>query len=253
MAFGVTLIHAQQIHREQRGLVAARTRPHLQNGAFLVRRVARKQHNAELSLDLGNASGQLAKLFFRERLHVIVAVGIRHQRGKVARLALGRPQFLNAGHDGRQLGEFLGHPHEVHGVRAIRHQRRQVAMAFQNPIETLVEAHASPPPRRPPIQEIRSKAGSADPAVLVTSGPRRRPVRPGAGREQKANHGTRAAFRRTPVNSDMEASMLIDKTPVVQRRRLRCAASSAAVRSVLRESLRLSADKPARVAQAGEQ
>src|SRR3990172_3649493 len=65
LALGVLRVHAREVGGEQRGLVAARARPDLDEDVLVVVRVAREQETLELLLELRLAPGELLDLGLR--------------------------------------------------------------------------------------------------------------------------------------------------------------------------------------------
>ena len=72
---GVARVHAVEVAREDGGLVAAGARADLDDDVLVVVGVARKQHDLELFLELGQRRLELLDLLGGELLHVLIALG----------------------------------------------------------------------------------------------------------------------------------------------------------------------------------
>ena len=70
MRVGVALIHAEQIGREQRSLLAAGPGAHLEDGALLVGGVLGQQLHLQLTLELLDLGIERSDLLLGERRHV---------------------------------------------------------------------------------------------------------------------------------------------------------------------------------------
>jgi hypothetical protein len=97
VGFGVARVHAEQVSREDRGLVAARAGAHFEVDVLVVARVARDQHHLERVLGGLDPGSEPRHLLGTHLAHAGVAVGLHLARGR--ELAFERPEGF----------EFLGH------------------------------------------------------------------------------------------------------------------------------------------------
>ena len=143
MRIGVALIHAEEIGREQRRLVAAGAGAHLEDGVLGVGLVLGQEQDLELALEVGDALLQLFELGFGELAHLGVALRIGDQLGQIAHLGLSLAQRLDLLHHRREIGIFLGEPGEFLRVhrRAAGQPVAQFLLARHHLIELGVHAH----------------------------------------------------------------------------------------------------------------
>ena len=130
LQIGVALVHAQEVAREQRRLVAAGAGADLQDRVLVVGRVLGQQQQPHLPLQLGQASRELALL----RLHQIRHVGIARHRAELAQFALDRPVGLDGRHHRAEVGKFLGELGVAAG-RDLGEQRLQLVAAGEDGVE----------------------------------------------------------------------------------------------------------------------
>ncbi len=91
MQFRVALVHAKEIAREQRRLIAAGAGADFEDGALLVGGVLGNQQTADGLGQLLDAAVENLGLLARDRRHL----GIAHQRVEAAALVLRRLQFAD--------------------------------------------------------------------------------------------------------------------------------------------------------------
>ena len=120
--FRIPLIHAKQIGREKRRLIAAGPGPYFENGILLVSRILGQQQNFQLVFDPGHARPGALQLFFSHLPHVGIAIG--GHRLELRNLGLKAALFFDALHDRREFGIFLRQAHILVGVETVaaRHQ-----------------------------------------------------------------------------------------------------------------------------------
>ena len=107
MLLGIAAVHAEEVGRKQRRLVAAGTGAHLEDGALLVGGVLGQEMDAQFLLEVGHALLEAGELLLRQLRKVLVGGGIGDERSKVVTLGLGLAQGLNGGDDRVELGELL--------------------------------------------------------------------------------------------------------------------------------------------------
>ena len=110
-AVGVALIHAEQVAREQRGLLSARSRAHFEDRAFLVGGVLGQKLHLELALELLDLGIERAKLRFGERSHVGIGRRVVDHLIEIVALLLRPTQRGDGGDDRIELGELARKPH----------------------------------------------------------------------------------------------------------------------------------------------
>ena len=106
MGVGIALIHAEEIGREQRGLLAAGSGTDLEDGALLVGQVLGQQLHLKLTFELLDLGIERSDLLLGERRHVGLRCRIVDQMLKTLTLAERRAERVDRGHDGVELGEF---------------------------------------------------------------------------------------------------------------------------------------------------
>ena len=78
---GVAEVHPEQVTGEERGLVATRARPDLQDDVPVVVRIARQQVDGQ-ALELGRLGGlEASDLLAGHRLHLVVVLRVPHLPG----------------------------------------------------------------------------------------------------------------------------------------------------------------------------
>ena len=77
----VAAVHPQELGREQRGLLAAGARADLHDDVAVVVRVARQERDPEVVEQRRLARLQRRDLLARERLQVLVGLGVAHVAG----------------------------------------------------------------------------------------------------------------------------------------------------------------------------
>jgi hypothetical protein len=125
LRFGITLVHPEQIAREQRRFVATGARAHLEHRRALIRGIARQQRERELAVRGLEQRAILVQFLRRHRAQLVI--GILGHEGEALGL-LPQPPHLGRGlRDGFELGIFLRHRDEAIGRQvAGRHQRLQL-------------------------------------------------------------------------------------------------------------------------------
>jgi hypothetical protein len=108
MQVGIAGVHAEEIGREQRRLVAARAGPDLQDGAALVGGVLGQQLELQSLFQVGDPGAERVELLARHRRHLLVGGRIGQKRSQVGRLALGGAQRVDRGNHRIEVGELLG-------------------------------------------------------------------------------------------------------------------------------------------------
>jgi hypothetical protein len=114
---GIALVHPEQIAREKRGLVAARSRPDLEDDAALVGGVLRQQRDQDLTgagVDLG--AGRVA-LLIGEVPELGIGRGVRDQPLGLGQIGQCLPPGGDRRHDRIELGELLGELDRADRVR----------------------------------------------------------------------------------------------------------------------------------------
>ena len=106
MGIGVALIHAEEIGREQRSLLAPGAGAHFENGALLVGVILGQQLHLQLLLELLDLGIERADLLLGESRHVRLRHRVVDQMLQVRPLAYGGAERGDGGHDRIELGEF---------------------------------------------------------------------------------------------------------------------------------------------------
>jgi hypothetical protein len=99
----VALVHAEQVGREERGLVAAGAGADFEDGVLLVGRILGQEHALHRALQFRQALAQFGGLFLGDRLHV----GIRGHRLGILQFALGLVPLVHRLHERSEIGIFL--------------------------------------------------------------------------------------------------------------------------------------------------
>lgn len=174
---GITLVHAQQVGREQRRLIAAGSRAHLQDDAFLVGFVLGQQQQLDAMLQIGQARGQRIAFLARKLAHLGVDLARFQHLVEISQLVAGTLQFGDRLDQGRQVGILLRQPDEIIRSRhlRLRQARSQLLVSRENPVELVIKRHLRPS-LRPTAQPGRP---ARPPAARPGPGPsaRRRPCR----------------------------------------------------------------------------
>ena len=137
MLIGIALIHAEEIAREERSLLAAGAGTHFQDRAFLVREILRQQLHLELAIELLDLLSENVELLLRKRRHRVVRGGIVDNLLQLIPLALGFAQRSDDGDDRIQLGELARQAHICFLVRTRRKRRLHAFPACDKLVELL--------------------------------------------------------------------------------------------------------------------
>jgi len=142
VVLGVALVHAEEIAREQRRLVAASAGAHFQDGRGVLVLVARGQQQGDLALQVRQLLLQPLQFVARQLRHLRI-VGGRHGLQIGAFGSRLRQRLHEVGHR-LQLGVFLGEAHDLGAVAGRAHARFHLAEAVENLVETgLGESHGA--------------------------------------------------------------------------------------------------------------
>ena len=106
LALGVLAVHAEQLGREQRRLVAAGPGPDFEDDVLLIVRILGDQQDLELAQERVAARGQRFQLLLGERAHL--AVGRRHQLFGLRDVAHHRLVLAKTLDDRLDLGQRFG-------------------------------------------------------------------------------------------------------------------------------------------------
>ncbi len=108
MQLGVALVHAVEVAREQRRLLAAGAGADFEDRALVVGLVAGQEGELDRLLELRNALFEDRELVAGERAHLGVEPGIGEQLLEARDFGPGRAQRLDRARNPVQLGELLG-------------------------------------------------------------------------------------------------------------------------------------------------
>ncbi len=125
-AFGIALIHPQEIAREKRGLVAAGAGTDFEDRGARVGGIPGQECQAKLLLDLGKAGAQGGKFLFRQIFHFRIG---QHRLG-LADIGQRLAVLRDRGHDRFQFRVFPGQRRDFIAIRARRHLRLEILETF---------------------------------------------------------------------------------------------------------------------------
>ncbi len=189
MPLGVAHVHAQQVAREDRRLVAAGAGADLEEDVAVVVRILRQQQPLQVGFQRLDAAAGGVDLLLRERLHV--RVGQHFLRAR--ELGAGAVVLVEARHHGLDLGPFAPHRAEaVHVAR--RFLARESAVDLLEPAGELLELAVHGRFHRIVSLRIGRGGGRGCPAgARGASG--QRPARPGLAARARAAANDRSWSR----------------------------------------------------------
>ena len=113
----VAQVHLEELVREQRGLLAARARPDLQDHVAVVGRIAREQEHLQLVHERGLALLQLRDLLAGHSADLLVGLGVA-QPARAGQLVAGRAEAAVRLDDGLEPGDLQAE--SLQGIRVAR-------------------------------------------------------------------------------------------------------------------------------------
>ena len=138
LRLGVFGVHAEQVAREQSGLVAASAGADLEDGALLVGRVLGQQHELQRAVGLFERLLGLRLLLGREGAHLGIATGLVDQRADAGEVRLGCTVMMDRRHDAVEFGQFAGELHDALGVgRTVGELRGDERVPSQDGVEAI--------------------------------------------------------------------------------------------------------------------
>ena len=137
----ITLVHAEEIAGEERGLVAAGAGAQFEDRAALVGHVARKQGDADIVLEFLNSRSRLVALGLGKLAHLVIDGRIREHGCYALGLRLRAAPVADQVDEARELRQFLRQLREFSPRGARCKAGRDFLVAALDEIKLVVGQH----------------------------------------------------------------------------------------------------------------